>query len=153
MNGTFSSYFLIGLLALLAVGAIPSGFLLIWDPTGSTIGFPPVLFQELEGSPFSDFRVPGIFLLLFLGLLPAFTVYGLLTKRKLRAIQGLNPHKNQHWSWTLSYCIGLILIFWINMQLFFGIGFHLLHFGYILLGVLIVFVTLLPNTQKQYVNS
>ena len=150
MMATFSSYFLIGLLVFLAVGAIPSGFLLAWDPTGHSIGFPPELLEKLEGSPFSNFQVPGIFLMIFLGLLPAFTAYGLLTKWKLKGLQKLNPHKNQHWSWTLSYCIGLVLIFWINAQLFLGIGFHLLHFGYIVLGVLIVFVTLLPSTQKNY---
>ncbi len=150
MKRTVSSYLLVVLLVFLAVGAIPAGLSLVIDPTGSSIGFPPELLDQLQGSPFKNFLVPGLFLVILLGFLPLLTSYGLITRKNTKWLKKMNSYKNRHWSWAFSYYTGLILILWINMQLFFGIEFGILHFAYTLLGVVIVFVAQLPSTQKEY---
>ena len=152
MKRTVSSIVLMVLLMFLAIGAIPSGLTLVIDPTGKRIGFPPELLEQLQGSPFPDFLIPGAFLFVFLGVVPAFTVYGLFTKKKMKSMQKLCPYKNRHWSWAFSHYLGLVLIFWINVQLLCGIGFGILHFIYTTLGVLVVLVAHLPSTLKEYAS-
>lgn len=150
MKKSITSYVLIGLVLFLAIGAIWGGLNLVVDPSGQGIGFPPKILEQLEQSPFPTFLIPGLFLFLFLGVFPMITTYGLITRRELKWAKKLNPYKNRHWSWTFSYHIGLLLILWINVQLFFGIEFGVLHFVYTLLGVLIVFVAHLSSTKKVY---
>lgn len=51
----------------LGLGGAPAGWLLVTDPTGAGLGFPPDLLAQ---SPFRDFTIPGWFLLFGLGLAP-----------------------------------------------------------------------------------
>lgn len=130
-----------------AVGAIPAGFSLVINPSGEGIGLPLSL---LDTSPFSDFLIPGIFLLFILGLIPLFLIYGLITKKSWPWITKMNPDKEYHWSLIFTHYFGLLLILWITMQLYFGIGFHMLHFSYTFLGVFIVILANLPATRRSY---
>jgi hypothetical protein len=41
----------------MTLNAVPAGLLLVAKPDGSLIGLPPAL---LEGSPFADYRIPGL---------------------------------------------------------------------------------------------
>jgi len=104
----------------------------------------------LEHSPFPDFLIPGLFLFIFLGLFPALVFYGLIKRPIFRTLEKLNMFKDYHWSWTYAYYLGVLLILWINMELFFVKEFDMLHFVYSLLGVLIVFITHLPSTKRDY---
>jgi hypothetical protein len=54
-------------LVLLGLGAVGGGYFLVLDPSGEIIGLPRT---ALDGSPFSDYLVPGLTLLLLLGLFP-----------------------------------------------------------------------------------
>ncbi|MFD0863801.1 hypothetical protein ACFQ1M_16415 [Sungkyunkwania multivorans] len=142
------------LLLFQAVSAIPSGAMLIYDPSGITIGFPRSILQDLQvNAPFTNFLIPGLFLMIFLGLLPLLIVYGLITKKNFKLMQTINLYKNYHWSWTFSYYLGILLVLWICMQLYFGIGFGMLHFWYALLGVLIVVATQWTSTKRDYYIS
>ncbi len=51
--------------ALIGLGAVGGGFLLITDPSGEALGLPLSL---LEKSPFPDFLIPGLFLLAVNGI-------------------------------------------------------------------------------------
>lgn len=51
--------------AFIGIGAVPSGVLVLMDPNGSMMG---VTTELLEGSPFKDFLIPGLFLLLVNGV-------------------------------------------------------------------------------------
>ena len=144
---SISSYILKFLVLFQSIGAIPAGFSMIIDPSGQQMGLPIAL---LEQSPFSNFLIPGLFLFIILGVLPALTFYGLIKKPTMKWLEKLNLYKQYHWSWTFSYYLGLILILWINMQLFFIKDWSILHFVYSMLGVLIIVVTLWPTTKKDY---
>ncbi len=56
---------LIFILLLNAIAAITGGWMLISEPTGSTLDMP---VSMLDNSPFSNFYVPGILLFLFNGI-------------------------------------------------------------------------------------
>lgn len=138
---------LVSCLAVLSLGALFGGIAMMISPDGSGLGLPSDLLEE---TPFTTFSIPGILLFSLLGVWPAFTVYGLLRKVPLFGSNSLQPYPEQHWSWTFAYGIGLVLILWINIQLLLGITFHILHFVYDLLGLLILVLVHLPKTKAAF---
>ena len=128
MKRSLISYFLIFLVFFQAISAIPAGLSLIFDPSGNNLGLPIELLQD---APFPNFFIPGLFLFAMLCIFPIITFYGLIKKNKFRLAQKINLYKEYHWSWTFSYYLGLLLILWINMELFFIKEFDMLHFNII----------------------
>ncbi len=53
-------------LLFVGIGGLSGGTQLVMDPSGAAIGFEP---QVLKDSPFSDFLIPGLFILIVNGLL------------------------------------------------------------------------------------
>ena len=51
---------------------------------------------------------------------------------------------------VFSYYLGVLLVLWINVQLYFIKSWDILHFVYSMLGVLIIVVTHLPRTKQDY---
>ena len=150
MKRPISSVVLIALILFQALGAIPSGLSMILDPTGRCMGLPNYI---LESSPFSNFLIPGLFLTFVLGVLPVVVLYGLITKKEIVLLEKINLYKEYHWALAYSYFLGIVLILWINMQLYFGIGFHILHFIYSLLGLLIIFFAHSPGCRTYYLKK
>jgi len=148
MKKTIATYLLMVLITFQIISAIPAGWAMFMDPSGKQIGIP---LDILEFSPFRDFLIPGLFLFIFLGLFPVFILYGLITKKEFKWAQSINPYKNQHWSLTFAYYIGLLLVLWINMQLLFIQKYFFLQVVFSLLGIVIVFLTHLPNTKQNYI--
>ena len=147
MKRSLTSYFLFFLIFFQAISAIPAGLSLIFDPSGNNLNLP---IKLLKGSPFPNFLIPGLFLFFVLGIFPIITLYGLIKKNKFKLGEKINLYKKYHWSLTFSYYLGLLLILWINMQQFFIREFSMLHFIYAMLGILILLITNLPNTKKDY---
>ncbi len=83
-----------------ALGAIPVGIMLITDPTGAGVGFPP---GWIEATPFGSYLVPGIYLLAMNGV-------GMLVLAGLTLMR--------HWvaPW-LTGVLGTGLAIWIGVQL------------------------------------
>ena len=147
MKRTIPTYILLFLVAFQVISAVPAGWILISDPSGEKLGLP---IRLLNQSPFDNFLIPGLFLFFILGIVPLLILYGLIIKKELKFFQKLNIYKNYHWSWTFSYYLGLVLILWINMQLYLGVEFGLLHLIYSMLGLLIIIITHLPSTKQNY---
>ncbi len=61
----------IAMLTLAVVAALYSGYSLITDPTGSSLGIP---FYWLNGTMFKDFTTPGWIILLAIGVFGAITI-------------------------------------------------------------------------------
>jgi hypothetical protein len=147
MKKSFTCYILMFLLLFQSITAIAGGWGLVSNPSGSNLGFSVTM---LEHSPFPDFLIPGLFLLVALGIGPAVILYGLIRKPKFRLAEIINIYKNYHWSWTFSYYLGIVLVLWIDIQVYFLREASILHFVYSVLGVLIIVVTNLPATKKCY---
>lgn len=90
---------LVLLLGFVALGALPAGALLSLDPSGGRLGFTTAM---LEGSPFPDFLVPGLFLLGVHGLGSA--AAGVLVLRRARHAP------------ALAAGLGAALVAWIGVQ-------------------------------------
>ena len=146
----FTCKLLIFLHIVLGIGAIFGGLGLVIDPSGELIKMPIYL---LEYSPFENFLIPGLILLVMLGILPLIVSYGLIRKRHWKVADRFNIFPEKHWSWTLSLYIGFILIIWITVQVYVIRQIALVHEVYIFLGLIIQATTLLPSVQEHYLGK
>ena len=104
--------------AFIGLGAIGGGFMLVKDPSGSALGLPASL---LEGSPFHDFLIPGIFLLVVNGLGSIIGSGFSFARRRYAQETGM--------------ALGAILVVWIVIQLAILRSFSWLHVLYFILGM------------------
>ena len=104
--------------AFIGLGALGGGFMLVRDPSGSALELPMSL---LEGSPFPDFLIPGMFLLAVNGV-GSMIGAGLSFARRRYAQE-------------IAIVLGAILVAWIVIQVVIISSFHWLHVLYFILGV------------------
>jgi hypothetical protein len=91
---------LLVLLVVQGVSGLGGGLSLAIAPDGSIMRMPTSL---LDGSPFPDFLIPGLILLLVLGVLPLVAVWGLWLGRR--------------WAWYAAFVVGCGLMIWILVEL------------------------------------
>jgi hypothetical protein len=138
---------LIALLAFLGVGAIFGGAVFIISPSGKLIGMPLAI---LNPSPFHNFLIPGIILFFILGIIPLLLIAALLKKPPSKLADRFNFFNDMHWVWTYTIYIAFILIFWIQIEMIMLSAVSWLHTFYMLLAVVIIFVSLLPPVRNLY---
>ena len=138
---------LLTLLAVLGVGAIFGGAVLIISPSGDLFGMP---LSMLDNSPFSNFLIPGIILFTVLGLVPIALIFALI-KRPASQFDGLfNFYKDMYWAWSYTIYIAFALIIWIQLEMVFLRAVHWLHTLYMFFAIAIIFVALLPPVRNSY---
>jgi hypothetical protein len=126
---------LLVLLAFQGLSGILGGVFLVLDPTGNLLQMP---VSMLEDSPFRDFFIPGLILLIVLGILPVVVLYSLW--------------KKDRWAWFGSLLVGMALMIWIGVQILM-IGYYSkvpLQLIYGLVGFFIVVLTFLPSVRNYY---
>jgi len=140
-------WLLIVLQFLLGFGAFVSGGMLVAVPDGSLMQMP---LSMLQYSPFSNFLIPGIILLLLLGLYPLVIAYALWRQPAWRWPELLNPFKRLHWSWAASLSAGVIVLIWITMQVFLLRSVAILHVLYFIWGWALIVLSLTPGVRQHY---
>jgi hypothetical protein len=127
-----AAWTLLVLLVVQGLGGLAGGFSLAIAPDGSIMRMSTSL---LDGSPFPDFLIPGLVLLLVLGVLPLVAAVGLWLRRR--------------WAWYVSFVVGCGLMIWILVEMTI-IPYDVLQpiFGGI--GVLITIFTLLRPVRRFY---
>lgn len=113
-------HFYLGLIQLfVSVMAIPTGLVMVFDPTGSLVGLP---LDLLDGSPFKDYLLPGLFLFIVNGI--GHLVAGIFSLNK------------RIYSGNLGILFGVILVVWILIQLYYTLGIvHLLQPLFFVIGI------------------
>ncbi|WP_440111549.1 hypothetical protein [Paenibacillus sp. QZ-Y1] len=132
---------------MLGIGAILGGIMLIIDPSGNMLKMPDSL---LEHSPFANFLIPGIILLLVLGVLPVLIGVALLRRWQCALTEKLNLYPDRYWAWTFSLYTGYALLIWIMVQVYWIQDVSIIHLLYFAWGMGIQVVTLLPEVQRRY---
>lgn len=140
-------YLLLFLLLFLAIGGIYGGMMLITDPSGEKIQFPPEVIERL---PFPDYLIPGIILILGMSVLPLLTTYALWFRPNWKWPQILNIYPEQHWSWTYALYTGIILAIWINVQILITGAIGQIQPFYGLYAVALIICSLLPKVMRYY---
>ena len=104
---------------LIGLGAVGGGLALVLEPSGSNLGIP---LEVLKSSPFSTYLVPGIVLLLVNGL---------------GSLVGATASFTRYWyAGEIAIALGLFLVAWIMLQVYWFVAFHWLHALYLGLGSL-----------------
>jgi hypothetical protein len=133
-----SSYLLMALLLFQGLSGIAGGIGLVGDPSGDSL---QISLSLLEGTPFNDYLIPGLILLVVLGIAPLIVLYGLW--------------KQRYWGWLGSLAIGVGLIIWIGVQILL-IGYQPqppLQLIYGALGIAIVSTALAPAVRYDYTST
>jgi hypothetical protein len=104
----------------------------------------------LGHSPFSDYLIPGIILMLLLGIFPLFTLISLIWRPRWKVPEYLNLYKGRNFSWSYSLYIGIMLMTWITVQIYMvGYG-SILQTIFATIGILIIILTLVPSVMNYY---
>ena len=104
--------------AFIGLGALGGGFMLVKDPSGSALGVP---LSFLEGSPFPDFLIPGIFLLVVNG---AGSIIG-----------AAFSFSRRRYAQETAILLGAILAAWIVIQVIIIRSLSWIHVLYFILGI------------------
>lgn len=121
---------LLGLLLLQGLGGTGGGLSLSLRPDGSIMRMPVSL---LEGSPFTDYLVPGLVLLVVLGIAPLVAMIALWLRRT--------------WGWYVAFAVGCALVIFEIVEVQF-IPFSWLQPLFGVVGISIALVCLLPSVRR-----
>jgi hypothetical protein len=130
-----AAYALMACLLFQGVSGMAGGLGLLMDPSGETLRIP---LNWLEGSPFQDYTIPGLVLLVVLGIFPIAVLYGLWN--------------GEGWGWTGAVLVGLALIVWLVVEII-VIGYQPdppLQLIYGILGAAILVLTALSRVREFY---
>ncbi len=119
----------------IGLGAVGGGIMLISDPSGGGIGIPVEL---LEGSPFSDYLIPGLVLLTVNGL--GSIIGSIMTFRRHRFCR------------LTAAVLGIFLMAWITIQVMIFNSIHWVHATYFTLGLveLILGILIRKDLNKKF---
>ena len=129
---------LLGALLFQGLSGLAGGFGLAMDPSGAALQIPT---EWLYGSPFKDYRIPGLILFIVLGVCPLFVLYG--------AVRRLS------WSIMGVFGVGAALVIWITVEILI-IGYHSsppLQAIYGVLGFLIIALITIPSVKHHLTNT
>lgn len=127
-----AAWVLLLLVVIQGLGGVGGGFLLSIRPDGSIMG---IQVSYLDGSPFRDFLIPGLILLLVLGVLPLVAAVGLWLRRT--------------WAWYAAFVVGCGLMIWILVEITI-IPYDALQIVFGVIGALIVLISLMRSVRRFY---
>ncbi len=142
---TLPIVYVLGVLHLfIGLNATVSGLLFLLKPDGAWVGMQP---GWLERTPFESYFIPGLLLLILLGIPSLIVFYGLfMPPSKWSSVK---LHRTTHWAWIASLLEGLLVILWIIIQVI------LTHYFWmqpviIVIGMLIVIFSLNASVINFY---
>jgi hypothetical protein len=132
-NGRWLAIGLGGLQVFIGLGGVAGGFGLVTEPSGANLGFHVDL---LSTSPFSDYLIPGLFLLIVNG-------FGSLTAGVLSIIR-------YRYAGEIAVVLGAFLMIWIVVQvLWIGLTIWLQPLFFVLGLLELVLGLLLRRTERR----
>jgi hypothetical protein len=147
MRRPFMLWLLIIALLFLAFGGIYGGVAMLVDPSGVSLN----VATELEYLPVSDFILPGIFLLVFMGALPVILSIALVVRPDWPWIERFTAWSKHHWTWTGTLLLVGILAIWLLVEGLM-IGFYPITNITAVTGLVILILTILPGMRNHFAS-
>ncbi|MDZ7706761.1 MAG: hypothetical protein U5J97_02485 [Trueperaceae bacterium] len=112
MGGRLAVWALVVSVLFLAFGGLYGGLSMLSDPSGASLGMDVVLLRL----PVANYLLPGVFLVVVMGLVPLALAYGLLARPSLRWTANVTRLSGHHWAWTGTLLLGVVLVLWLAAQ-------------------------------------
>ena len=112
------------LISAVAIVSIITGLMLMSVPDGSLLH---LTLDQLKGTPFKDFRVPGLIMFVSVGLTNLVAVFLNMTRHL------------QQYQWSLWG--GIMLIAWTVAQDILTTGYYVVNIFFIVIGIMIVLMS------------
>jgi hypothetical protein len=142
----FTLWLLLFFLFLLALGGLYGAVGFLSDPSGAAMG----MRNELARLPVSDYRLPGLFLLIVMCIYPLFLSYGMLRQPRWDLGARLTAWSKSYWAWAGTLILGIVLALWLGLQAGY-IGFSAPSQWFTaFLDVMILLLTLLPPVRRFF---
>ena len=135
------------LLILSLGGGFAGGIMMLMDPSGEMLG----VAETLPLLPAPNFILPGIFLLLVMGLFPLVLAITLVARPDWSWVDSLFQWSNHYWAWTGTLILVAILALWLIYEVWL-IGLFPITNITAVLGLLILLFALLPAVRRYYAN-
>jgi len=141
---------LIGLTVLFfveGVGALFGGIPMLVHPHEGPLGMP---LDQLSGSPFGSFLIPGLLLTLVLGVYPLLAALLVWWRPNWKAMAPLERLTGRHWTWSVGVTAGLAMMIWIAVQVAMLEMRHPLQAVIAAIGLVVVSVIFMPGVRRDY---
>lgn len=148
MKRPFMLWPLIFFLLLLSLGGgFYGGIALLLDPTGSSLD----LDEVLHLLPVPNYILPGLFLLIVMGVLPLLLAIALIFRPQWSKINTWFQWSKHYWAWTGTLILVAILAVWLTVE---GVLIGVFPIIYItaVIGLLILLFAMIPSVRNYYVN-
>ena len=148
MKRPFMLWPLVLVLVFLALGGFSGGFPMLVDPAnGGYLEFG----EMLPDLPVSNFILPGLFLLIVMGMFPLFLTYALIARPNWNWLDRLFQWSKHYWAWTGCLVLVGIIAIWLAYEGWL-IGWFPITYITAILGLLILLFAMMPSVRKFYKN-
>ncbi len=135
------------LLILAFGGGLAGGIMMLLDPSGELLG----VAEVLPLLPVPNFILPGLFLLVVMGLFPLLLAIALVTRPNWSWADSLLQWSNHYWAWTATLILVAILALWLLYEVWL-IGFFPITYVTAVIGLLILLFALIPGVRRYYAS-
>jgi hypothetical protein len=134
-------------LLFLGINGLIGGYLMLSDPNGAPMG---MSISVLERTPFQNFFIPGLWLLVVWGCGSLVILAGLWLRPKFSVLELVLFWTHEHWAWGLSVLLGLALLVWLTVQVFTLPAMAPIQYILYGLALFLIAIPLLPNMRRYY---
>jgi hypothetical protein len=141
-------WLLVLLLVFLGLGGLYGGIAMLSDPSGRGLQ----MDQVLPLLPVPDYVLPGVFLLVVMGLLPLLLAYGAIWRPGWGWAESITGWSRHDWPWTGSMALGMLLVLWLAIQALW-LGFRWpIQYVTLANGLLIIGVAMVPSVRAYFAH-
>lgn len=146
MKHPIALWILVFWLLFLALGGLYGGVAMLLDPSGNSLQ----MAEVLPLLPVPNYILPGLFLLVVMGLAPLGLAYALLVRPHWPRLDAVLRQAKYHWAWLGTVSLGVILAIWLVVEAWL-IGFKWpIQYVTAINGLLILLFVLLPSVRNFY---
>ena len=136
---------LVLVLLFFSLGGFYGGILMLMDPTGELLGVANILHLL----PVPNFILPGIFLILVMGLFPLILAIALVARPQWNWADSLLHWSKHYWAWTSTIILVVIIALWLIFEGWF-MGFYPITYATAVQGLLILIFALMPGVSRYF---
>lgn len=139
---------LVIILILLSMGGFSGAIPMLADPeSGGYLQFD----ELLPLLPVPNLILPGLFLLMVMGLVPLLLAYSLIAKPEWGWLAKLFRWSRHYWAWAATLILVAVIAIWLVYEGWL-VGWFPITYITGILGLLILLFAMLPSVRKFFVN-